>query len=64
MTIQRIESQIIKLESRSQRYFFMRDETAEMAEAAARGRWYAMGPRVCATSEKWQAIWGAECNAH
>jgi hypothetical protein len=68
MTIQRMESRIIKLErrgaSRSQRYFFYEDETAEMAEAAARGRWYAMGPRVCATSEKWQTIWGAECNAH
>jgi hypothetical protein len=64
MTIQRIESRIIKRErrgaSRSQRYFFYEDEPAEMAEAEARGRCYAMGPRVCATSEKWQAI----SNAH
>jgi len=67
MTIQRMESRIIKLErrgaSRSQRYFFCEDETAEMAEAETRARPYAIGPRVCATSEEWQAISGVPCNA-
>jgi hypothetical protein len=65
MTIQRMESRIIKLErrgaSRSQR--FCEDETAEMAEAETRVGPYAIGPRVCATSEEWQAIWGVPCNA-
>jgi hypothetical protein len=34
-----------------------------MAEAETRVGPYAIGPRVCATSEEWQAIWGVPCNA-
>jgi hypothetical protein len=34
-----------------------------MAEAETRVGPYAIGPRVCATSEEWQAISGVPCNA-
>jgi hypothetical protein len=57
--LSRIEERRSPRPRRVRRYFFYEDEIAEMAEAKALGLSYAVGPRVCATSEEWERKYGA-----